>query len=54
LIVAAAIASAGVILIAEQAIERIICMFGVGHVPGLKSVASATAAPASMSARAGA
>jgi len=35
LIVAAAIASAGVIRICVQASDRIICMFNVGLVPGL-------------------
>ena len=52
--VAAAMASAGVMRICVHASERIICILSVGEVPGLKSVASATMAPASISARAGA
>ena len=51
--VAATIASAGVIRIWVQASERIICMFKTGELPGLKSVASATGTPASMRRRAG-
>ena len=45
-------ASAGVIRICVQAIERIICIEGVGELPGLKSVASRTARPASIISRA--
>src|ERR1041384_4884234 len=54
LTVAALIASAGVIRICVQAMDRIICIEGVGELPGLKSVASATDTPASINARAGA
>src|SRR5277367_3425892 len=54
LIVAAAIASAGVIRNCVQAKDKIIAMLKVGLVPGLKSVASATIAPASINSRAGA
>ena len=50
---AAAIASAGVIRICVQASDRIICIFKTGELPGLKSDARATGAPASMSRRAG-
>ena len=46
-------ASAGVMRICVQARDMMNCMFRVGLVPGLKSVARATAAPASMSLRAG-
>ena len=53
-IVAATIVSAGVIFICVQASDKTNCMFSVGEVPGLKSVASATAAPLSISLRAGA
>ena len=52
--VAAAMASAGVMRICVQASERIMDMLSVGLVPGLKSVAMPTMAPASISARAGA
>ena len=52
--VAAEIASAGDIRICVQASDRIKGMLQEGLVPGLKSVASATAAPASISGRAGA
>src|ERR1700749_290810 len=53
LIVAAAIASSGVIFICVHARESANGMLTVGDVPGLKSVASATATPASISLRAG-
>ena len=52
LMVAAVIASAGVIFICVQASDRIIGMEGVGEEPGLKSVASTTARPASIISRA--
>ena len=52
--VAAVIASSGVILICVHAIVIIICMLYDIHDPGLKSDARATAAPASISFRAGA
>ena len=48
----AVIASAGVILICVEAMERIIGIEGVGEEPGLKSVAMTTASPASIIARA--
>ena len=47
-------ASAGVIRSCVHASDRIIGMLNVGLVPGLKSVASATIAPASINFRAGA
>ena len=50
--VAAVIASAGIIFIWVQASERIIGIEGVGEEPGLKSVASTTASPASIITRA--
>ena len=50
--VAAVIASAGVIFICVHASDSIIGMEGVGDEPGLKSVASTTASPASIIARA--
>src|SRR5215471_9949571 len=53
LIVAALIASAGVIPIWVEASERTNGMDGVGDVPGLKSLASTTARPAAIMARAG-
>lgn len=53
LMVAAAMASAGVMRICVQARDKIAGMESVGLVPGLKSVARATMAPASMSLRAG-
>ena len=54
LMVAAEMASAGVMPIRRQASAIAVCMFSVGVWSGLKLVARATAAPASMSARAGA
>src|ERR1044072_2977496 len=51
LIVAALIASAGDIFICVQASERTIGIDGVGDEPGLKSVASTTASPASIISR---
>ena len=50
--VAAVMASAGVIFICVQASERIMGMEGVGEEPGLKSVASTTARPTSIMSRA--
>jgi hypothetical protein len=52
LTVAAAIASAGDIFICVQARERTIGIDGVGEEPGLKSLASTTARPASIISRA--
>src|SRR5436190_4470606 len=52
LIVAALIASAGDIFICVHASDKIIGSEGVGDEPGLKSVASTTASPASIISRA--
>src|SRR5271157_2385623 len=54
LTVAAEMASAGDIRMARQAKEMAVCMFNDGVSQGLKFVAMATAAPASINARAGA
>jgi hypothetical protein len=54
LIVAALIASAGVIRICEQAMETTSGIEHEGALPGLKSVASATATPCSIMRLAGA
>ena len=50
--VVAVIDSAGVIFIRVEASERTIVIAGVGDEPGLKSVASTTASPASIISRA--
>jgi len=52
LIVAPVIASAGDIFICVQASDKTIGIDGVGDEPGLKSVASTTARPASIISRA--
>ena len=52
--VAAVMASAGVMRICVHASDKIMGMLSVGLVPGLKSVAMPTMAPASISLRAGA